>query len=602
MDAYGYRAARAVMLKKFNTLRGVIEASRDEWAAADKAPKGRGQPRKRPEWLAATKDRLTSDITVAGLEWAARPRDSAPKRFQAALELGASIAPTADVETQVAIGLQMADMLALAGVIESLNPPLGKHRDMAPLELTREIVESVEPFFDAGPTAPLLEPVQGPPRIRPNWRHGHGARIKGPLVGQTLDIIRATRWAINPHMLAVFDALYPKMKGSRLTLLERAALHQARKLDGAFYFDSHFDYRGRVYQDGLNGLEWTNASDKTRSLLEFADGFPVGLNGDLFYLELHITSTWGQGVDKQPDADRSAWVEAHKARILGCVNNAKPGAFWRRAKEPFRFLAACVAYRDALAGEPVHLPVSFDVTCSGAGIYSLLVRDYDLAQRVGIVPGNAGGPDFYQHFGSLCDPPLNRAAAKDFCAGAFYGTTDGWWPMSDKGAAFWRAMGPDARHLYLWLRSRCYLGDVVSWTLPDGFEVNQSYRRWFATTVSARVGRRVIKLERQQRGPDCDVAQMVDGIAANFVHSWDGAYLRAVVRTGNLLGIPSWGLAHDCFSVHPWAARMLLEGALPSALKEVFEPDRLAELGWSGAPGCRGVLPWPSKGLGPIVG
>ena len=552
------------------------------------------------EWLAAVERIQTPQVALIALDWAARPRDEAPKRYQAALELGKALAPSA--ANPVAVGLQVAALVHDAGIIKDLNPPLGKHRDMTPLTLTPSALAGVEHLLDLGAPSPLLEPPTGAPVIRQTWRSRTPCTIEGPQIGEALDAIRATRWRINPFMLGALEHLYPAGKRSRLTPVERGALHRAGTVKGPFYLDGHFDWRGRFYQTGLDGLQWTSAPDLVRSLLEFDDWGYLDDAG-VSCLALHLTSMWGNGVDKLTDTERGAWVNANEKRILACVDNLKPFAFWRKAKHPWRFLAACHAFRDALAENPVRLPCTFDVTCSGVGIYALLVRDARLARLVNLLPSPDGTvQDFYTEFGRACEPPRPRTKAKDYAKTAIYGAAEGW-PETPTGRAFWATMGTDARALFDWLRARAAAGAMMTWTLPDGFTVAHDYRKVHASRTVAYVGRRRIKLERQTVGEEMHTDKCVAGIAANFIHSWDGAYLRAVVRIGTTLGVGGcWGLAHDAFTVHPQFASQLIGpmGACQQAVTEVFGPDRLAMLEWGDVPGKRGPLPgWE---LGHIVG
>lgn len=592
MKNYGYRASRALMLKKQSALQDAIESARVLSAKYQKAHKSAGRPPHIDEWIREAKHVPTAQLSLLAIEWAARPREEPIKRYAAALELGEAITPNVNKPMAVAVGLQVAALVADAGIIEDLSPPLGKARDMSPLKLTPSALKSVEHLLDAAPAKPLTAKPVSAPWVKKSWR-GHTVPVPvGAQVNEALDAIRGTAWAINPNMLAVLERLYPVGKRSRLKPSERAALHTAATLANPFYLGGHFDWRGRFNQEGLNGLQWTSASDLVRSLLQFANGYPLDILS-LPFLSLHITSTYGlKGTDQQ----RWDWVSANHKRLIGLADNPKPTQFWKGAKERFRFLAACFAYRDAIGGKPVHLPCSFDVTCSGVGIYALLTRDAPLGKLVGLLPG-AGVPDFYTHVGNLCAPPAARDAVKSVIVPAMYG--EGVNRPNKIRSAMWQAMGPAPRALFDWLRAQGAASDVLTWTLPDGFTVSQDYRMIIKSKISVRSGRRLIRLEDHSPGLEFDREKAKRSTPANFIQSWDGAYLRAVVRLGKPLGIPAWGVAHDCFSVPAAFAQPLVTLALQWAVEEVFGPDRLAALGWGDAPGVRTPLDWK---LGYIVG
>jgi DNA-dependent RNA polymerase len=566
-----------------------------------------GRPRKGDEWIAQTAHRTPKELSLLALdsilESAMRKKPS--RRLRAAIDLGSAVLDwdaarndTAQDALAASVGFQVATVLSDAGLIEDLKPPLRAVRDKTPVTLTPVALASVENLLDAAPAVALTEPATGAAYIKRGVKSLTDAPAPLAPVEQTLALIRATQWAINPHMLAVLKRMYQGRR-DKLKASDRAALHTATRQKAPFYLDGHFDFRGRFYQDGLRGLQWTSASDFARSLLQFADGYPINHIEGLPFLKLHITSLWGQGVDKLPDAQRWAWFDEHEADILGCCADPfKRGAFWRKPKDRYRFLAACFAYRDALQGLPVHLPCSYDVTCSGIGIYATLLRDADLARLVGILPSPDGKPmDFYKTVGDACG--VSRKAAKKIIKGTMYGAGEGSTrPVNAIRKAMWDLM-PEARRMFDWLRASQDRADVLTWTLPDGFLAVNDYRQVDTVTLECYAGRRRIQEKYNVKRRDFDKAAAVRAIAANFVHSWDAAYLRAVVRLGAVMGIPAWGLAHDCFSVHAAFAQPLVTRGLQWALRDVFGPDRLAALGWDGAPGIRGPLDWT---IGNIVG
>lgn len=613
------------MRQNVEKLAGFIDAVR--YAPAE--PKRRGRPRKGSEWVRASGKHTSDQLSLITLDWTAQAamRKKPLKRYAAWLSLGNAVLgvdprkgtrDTVDDALAVTVGMQIADLVTEAGIIEDLRPPRGKHRDKTPVTLTPATLAGVEYLLDQAPAPVLTEQPTNAPYVKQSPRSRTPVVPPGAAVSKALHALTGTEWSINQEVLKRARAFY---RGKRETLKPavRAAMHTAEKIKKSFFLDGHFDWRGRFYQDGVRGLQWTSAEDLPRAFMQFHDGYPLD-EYTLPFLELHITSMWGAGVDKRTDAARVQWVRDNRADILAC---AAAGKLWLKASKKWRFLAAAYAYRDALDGKPVHLPCSFDVTCSGVGIYAMLVRDIELARLVGITRSAFdGAPDFYQHVADRCPPrvirrkgrpevaaPWTRSQAKAVIKKAMYGAGEvpGKEPRPHPvRAAMWQAMGTDARALFDWLRTAAAARDVLTWTLPDGFTVSQDYRVVNAETLEAYSGTRRIQLQRNTVSHEPDRLKSEMGIAANFIQSYDGAYLREVVRIGSTLGIPAWGVAHDCFSVHPAFGAQLIApmGAIQQAVLAVFGPDRLSELNWGGlVPGKRGKLStrdgWD---LGPIVG
>jgi len=111
--------------------------------------------------------------------------------------------------------------------------------------------------------------------------------------------------------------------------------------------------------------------DVVRAMFEFAKGEVLNADG-LRFLMIHLANCGDfSKVSKKSFKARVAWVEEHHDEVIGYASVPLVNLGWRDASEPFMFLAACHAYRDALDGKPVHLPVGFDGSNKGSNISQL---------------------------------------------------------------------------------------------------------------------------------------------------------------------------------------------------------------------------------------
>lgn len=176
----------------------------------------------------------------------------------------------------------------------------------------------------------------------------------------------------------------------------RMALHQglwvARRFaeEDRIFYPHELDFRGRVYPIPTFGPT-PQGSDWQKSLIEFADGMPLGLDG-FRWLCIHIANLFG--VDKVPFADRTQWVTDNLPQLLDSAENPLDGArFWTTADSPYMALAACFELADAHKLEDPtayvsRLPVALDGSCSGLQHFSAMLRDERGGSAVNLVPAD----------------------------------------------------------------------------------------------------------------------------------------------------------------------------------------------------------------------
>lgn len=182
--------------------------------------------------------------------------------------------------------------------------------------------------------------------------------------------------------------------------------------EGRFWFVHQVDWRGRVYAS-TNALS-PQGTDLEKSLLLFDKGTPLGPDGleSLFFV---AANAWGQGVDKQPIADRKAWGRENLERIMASGEDAGD-PFWRDADEPWAFLSiAREIYLAVSSGDPAsfesRLPVRVDATCSGMQVLSLALRDEEGARATNCLPGQVPS-DLYREVAAKFQQRLEGYATR----------------------------------------------------------------------------------------------------------------------------------------------------------------------------------------------
>lgn len=212
---------------------------------------------------------------------------------------------------------------------------------------------------------PLAEPAEPPirpeeantnPLVQKEWRHQMVSYY------QAENVRRGKRYLINA------------MLGCAKKYLEEPKI----------YFPHNLDFRGRIYP--LTTFS-PQGNDLTKSLIEFADGVPLGDNGHTW---LAIQGANMFGLDKKPFSERLEWVYSNSELINKVAENPLENLTWTEADEPWEFLAFCFEWSEYLkvgTGEFVsHLPVAFDGSCSGLQHFSAMLMDSVGGSAVNLCP------------------------------------------------------------------------------------------------------------------------------------------------------------------------------------------------------------------------
>jgi DNA-directed RNA polymerase len=394
-----------------------------------------------------------------------------------------------------------------------------------------------------------------------------------------------------------------------------------------FYYSYSLDYRGRVYPTSthLNLL----GTSEIKSLIEFGEGEYLTPDG-LRWLKIHIANVYG--LDKEPYDDRVSWVDDNYSMVLKVASEPlEQLSFLSEADSPFEFIAACMAYEDHLNGEPVHLPIQLDATCSGIQMYSGLLRDKVGAKSVNVIGSRRN--DIYQQvadgvegmlirneyepivsytdsegkmFSVLADKTANslrgnisRKLVKRPTMTVPYSVTmrgmreqidEELLELENNGKKFWvgerwvadklltaltsasiyRILdGAKKGQEYLVNLSRT-LDEPAVWYSPIyDFPVHQNTIESNMKRVITVYGKLALKLE----GSKHNKRRQSNQIAPNFIHSIDSTILLGVIEESSGLV----GCIHDCFLVSPNNGYEVQE-AYKKSYVEVMESDPLRRI------------------------
>jgi DNA-directed RNA polymerase len=463
--------------------------------------------------------------------------------------------------------------------------------------------------------------------LNPVWDHARG-----------VNALAQVPLRIDPVMLALVEQFAVEIMGNEGQ--QRRADHVAVIYDlehakwigqRTFWNDYNCDFRGRIY--ALQHLNFGRA-DHVRSLFKFENGLKLAKNA-MRWLEIHCANCEGSK-DKDSRKDRLEWVEANREDILAIA--ADPvGTFdrWRKAKEPFAYVAACRELAAAWVDPDnfvTHLPVGFDGSANGLQHLALLSGDVISAALVNLLSGaddDDDPSDVYRHLIAKA-VELIKADASDYAD---------WWRERFKnlgekeerellktpimtyaysvtvaGAAdqiaevyksFRRNEMPTnaaCRYLAQKVLEACaeelpgparimtYLrrvakhcadqGRFMEWRSPSGFPVSNRYQKPNMITVNCMSGGVRVRHDIADGVTDEINKRKVSASASpNFVHSLDAAHLVKVVNAAAGEGITNLLTVHDSFNcLAPQAAR-LHEIILEELAKMYRDYRPLKELG-----------------------
>ena len=424
--------------------------------------------------------------------------------------------------------------------------------------------------------------------------------------------------AMSPQEQADYDYEHrEKSKGNarrQLTsrLLAAIGEDETRK---AIWFPHFLDFRGRMYPYPQD-LE-PQASDPVRACLQFAEGKPIGLEGES-WLKRQIPASYGGETAGKALGGQLAWVDKNKRAIDKLVQNPLGEIeFWETARYPWRFLAACCEWAEMHrkgAKFISHLPVAMDGRCNGLQHLAALGRDRVLGELVNITPAPDGLPrDVYQVIadelravvragtspGALAwqkrDDLISRDTVKRPVMTFPFGVTqEGFEGQILNDGAVYKIphSNPERDARYLagaikkvtqktggvlsrakgimdWLaqvaKAFARAGAPVNWTNPAGMQIRLAYYQDKSRRIELHGLYRAVSIKyySEDRDSGLNTRKQGQGITASLVHSFDAAHLAKTVNACVRAGIHSFAAVHDSYSTHandaPVMARLLRE-------------------------------------------
>lgn len=387
------------------------------------------------------------------------------------------------------------------------------------------------------------------------------------------------------------------------------------------YFVYFADFRGRLYAQ-TTGVS-PQGSDMQKALLRFATGKPLCSDEARAWFCIHGANKWGY--DKASLQDRVKWVHDRKELLLSFADSPVDNTGWTEADSPLQFLAWCYEYSRFIR-EPdtfvSHIPIGMDGSCNGLQNFSAMLRDEVGGKATNLVPASLPS-DIYQMVADVTAEALrhatpvhedaekqaklerflriwlehgiNRTLVKRSVMTLPYGSTRfscadfivgdylklGKVPQFEKSeyqaAAqylshfVWDAIGlvvVKAREAMSWLQASARQiiksGQTeISWIAPCGFPVKQFYQEQDSHRIRTNLcGNAFLRINVDGARPDINAHK--NGVAPNFIHSFDAAHLKLVAVEAAKHGL-SLAMIHDDYGTHAADAELLFR-----IIREVF--------------------------------
>ncbi|MEY9719305.1 DNA-directed RNA polymerase [Sinorhizobium fredii] len=202
------------------------------------------------------------------------------------------------------------------------------------------------------------------------------------------DALREWKWkARDVHTANI------QLRRDRLQQAQLLSLADRFRDEPAIYFPHTLDFRGRAYP--VPQILHPQGSDNVKALLMFAEGKPLGADGER-WLAIHGANTYG--VDKVSFDKRLAWVKENQHHIWASAMDPIGYLWWTEADKPWCFLAFCFEWQDYCLNPEAfvsHIPIALDGSCNGLQHFSAMLRDPVGGAAVNLLPAE-NPQDIYQ--------------------------------------------------------------------------------------------------------------------------------------------------------------------------------------------------------------
>lgn len=410
-------------------------------------------------------------------------------------------------------------------------------------------------------------------------------------------------------------------------LLTSKIIYTAEKLSGSrFFFPSHCDFRGRVYN--ISTALSVMGNDLCRGLLQFARSERISNDNDAKWLAVAGANAWGN--DKVTLSERWHWAVQFTETAQRIARSPQQELTWTRADKPWSFLAWCFEWAEYQAKGKVDsfLPVNLDASNNGLQILSMLTRDPHGMRATNVLPTEkpediygvvaenalrslkADGSDLAKAwvvFG------IDRKTCKRSVMCTSYGLTqysnrayiNEWYEEQVHGkkrpAPFaddvrykaiqlladhvWRGMESvleKPKQCMEWFQSCAKLiadeNEALRWVSPTGFPVHQEYYKIHNQQVNTYIsGKATCVKFREEDTSVISRRRMTNGASPNVVHSLDAAALHeTIVRCNREHGIYDFSFIHDSYGTHATKCDQL-SSTLRKVFVDMFSKDLLNE-------------------------
>ncbi len=383
------------------------------------------------------------------------------------------------------------------------------------------------------------------------------------------------------------------------------------------YFPYQVDFRGRKYT--VSSFLTPQGTEYAKALLTFSNSLPIENQEQANWLAIHGANC--AGVDKLTLDERIKWVEEHEEQILGASKNELDCEFWKRAGDPWLFLAFChewAGFKKEGFGYKSSLPIALDGSNNGLQHYSAMLR-CKIGGKATNLMNRKEPQDIYQDVADcvlrevrkdmengdeMAEKWLNsglinrkmtkrpvmvvpyggtrfscRSYVEEYIRDCIYEGQEWPWdknlplyiPVNWITTKVWNAITEvvvSAREAMDWIRK---VSSIVSkqnypliWYIPSGMIIHQQYKDVTKKKIFTHIDGVLIKPTVQiEDDTGIDNRRAVNGSAPNFVHSLDACALTFTVNMCVEEGITSYQMIHDSYGTHatntPKLAQLLRE-------------------------------------------
>ena len=401
-------------------------------------------------------------------------------------------------------------------------------------------------------------------------------------------------------------------------LLVAKVLYLAEKLtDSRFFYPSHCDFRGRVYN--IPAFLGIQGPDMCRGLLRFARPQRIKTATDRKWLAIQGANTWGY--DKVTLDERAEWAENFSKDAIRIAANPTKELLWTEAGDPWQFLAWCFEWATLQnTGKlDTFLPVNMDATNNGLQILSMLTRDPYGMTATNVLPTDKPA-DIYGVVAKQAEVILKAQAAEgDAISNAWvnfgidrkttkrpvmcysYGLTEysnrlyisDWYEDQIHGEGRTRPFDEKEKYLAIHVLAKAVWKGIesvlekpkecmkwfqdcaailteaelpVSWVTPSGFPVHQQYFNFTSKNIKTWISGTATHIRFRENDDKLSKVRQRNGVSPNFVHSLDAAALhKTIIKANKEEGIYDFAFIHDSYGTHATGCE-----ALSKSLRDVF--------------------------------